>query len=96
MTAPADPLLLQALETLLLAERQLGDAADRLSAAAPTAVRLADDTDWSTQAAVRFHTAAETWQADMSTLAALAAAAREDVRRLSERMQLLAWGHLFV
>jgi hypothetical protein len=93
MTELIDPMVLQTLEALATAERRLAEAAERLVTAAPRAVRLADDTDWRTDAAVRFHAAAEVWQADVRRLASLTEAARADLRALGDRIGLLAWGH---
>jgi hypothetical protein len=93
MTQVIDPMSLQTLEALAVAERRLAEAAERLATTAPRAVQLAADTDWRTDAAVRFHASAEAWRADVGRLATLTESVRADVRRLGERLGLLAWGH---
>lgn len=92
MILPPDPLLLSMLEILAAAEHRLTEAADRLAIVAPTAIRMAGDTRWSTEAARRFHASAEQWQSDVTGLSALTGDARNDLRRLSERIGAWAWG----
>ena len=76
----------EALDTLASIQRQLDDAVDRIADAAGRSVRLAEQTDWRTDAATAFRTGADRWRRDVATLSTLVQLARDDVERACRRI----------
>ena len=93
MSMPSDPAAVRSLEQIASVHRQLGDAVARLADAAARAVRVADETDWRTDAATLFHTEAEAWRRDVAALSGAVDDARDDVGRLRARIEAHAWGY---
>ena len=92
MSIPADPDALRTSEALGVIQRQLTDAISRLSDVAARAVRVADQTDWQTDAATRFHASAEDWRREVASLPDDLDSARTEVSRARLRVETLAWG----
>jgi len=91
MSIPLDPDAPRKIEVLSMIERQLREAIVRLSDVSARAVRLADQTDWRTDAATRFHASAEAWRHEVGGLPARVEGANEDVARERARIEALAW-----
>jgi hypothetical protein len=91
MSMPYDPQSLRTIEALGTIHRQLGDALQRLTRAAARAGALAEQTDWRTDAAMRFHASAEAWRHDVAGLIGLVEGARDEVSRARLRLEALAW-----
>ena len=91
MSIPLDPDAPHKIEVLSTIERQLREAIVRLSDASARAARLADQTDWRTDAATRFHASADAWRQEVAGLSAHVEGANEDVARERSRVEALAW-----
>ena len=76
----------EALATLTSIQWQLDDAVDRIAAASGRSVRLAEQTDWRTDAATAFGTGADRWRRDVAALSADVRLARDDVERACRRI----------
>lgn len=92
MSIPADPDALRTSEALGVIQRQLSDAISRLADVSARAVRVADQTDWRTDAATRFHASAADWRRDVAALPDVVDGARTEVSRARLRIETLAWG----
>jgi len=92
MSIPLDPDALRTSEALGVIQRQLSDAISRLADVAARAARVADQTDWRTDAATRFHASAEDWRRDAAALPDVVDGARDEVARARVRTEALAWG----
>ena len=93
MSMPLDPDAPRKIEVLSTIERQLREAIVRLSDVSARSVRLADQTDWRTDAATRFHVSADAWRHEVARLSAHVQGANEDVARERARIEALAWRH---
>jgi uncharacterized protein YukE len=91
MAMPFDPDALRIIEAADTIQRQLSDAAQRLRHASARANGLADQTDWRTDAATRFHASADSWRHDVAALAHLVEGAGDEVSRARLRVESLAW-----
>jgi hypothetical protein len=91
MSMPHDPQSLRTIEVLGTIDRQLGDAVQRLTQAAARAGVLAEQTDWRTDAAMRFHASADAWRHEVAALTGLVDAARDEVSRARQSLEVLAW-----
>jgi hypothetical protein len=91
MSMPLDPDAPRKIEVLSTIERQLREVIARLSDVSERAVRLADQTDWRTDAATRFHASADAWRHDVAGLSAHVEGANEDVARERSRVEALTW-----
>lgn len=80
------------LATLTSIQWQLDDAAERIATAAGRSVRLAEQTDWRTDAATVFRTGADRWRRDVATLSTAVQLARDDVERACRRIGSAAAG----
>jgi hypothetical protein len=92
MSIPADPDALRTSEALGVIQRQLSDAISRLADVSARAVRVADQTDWRTDSATRFHASAEDWRREVAALPDVVDGARTEVSRARLRIETLAWG----
>jgi uncharacterized protein YukE len=92
MSIPADPDALRTSDALSTIQRQLSEAISRLTDASARAARVADQTDWRTDAATRFHASADDWRRDVAALPDVVESAREEVARARTRFEALAWG----
>lgn len=86
-----DPDAARILDALASAQRQLGDAVDRLRSVSVRARRLAHETHWRTAAADRFHADAESWRRDVAALAGDLDDAYDEIGRVFLRVEALAW-----
>ena len=91
MSMPLDPDAPRKIAVLSTIERQLREAIVRLSEVSARAVRLADQTDWRTDAATRFHVSADAWRQEVAGLSAHVDGAYEGVARERARIEALAW-----
>jgi hypothetical protein len=91
MSMPYDPQALRAIEAIGTIQRQLGEAVQRLTQAAAKAGALAEQTDWRTDAAVRFRTSADAWRHDVAGLVGVVEGARDEVSRARQRLEVLTW-----
>ena len=91
MSMPLDPDAPHKIEVLSTIERQLREAIARLSDASARAARLADQTDWRTDAATRFHVSADAWRHEVVGLSAHVEGANEEVARERAHLEALAW-----
>jgi uncharacterized protein YukE len=92
MSIPADPDALRTSEALGVIQRQLSDAISRLADVSARAARVADQTDWRTDAATRFHASAEEWHHDVAALPDVVDSARTEVSRARLRIETVPWG----
>lgn len=81
MSIPGDPDSLREIEVLSAVHRQLSDAVADLADASARSNALAGQTDWRTDAATRFHEAAQSWHRDVSRLSDLVDVVRDEVAR---------------
>lgn len=91
MAMPFDPDVVHTIEAVDVIQRQLSEAVERLRHASARANGLADQTDWRTDAATRFHASADAWRHDVAGLASLVEGAGEEVSRARLRVESLAW-----
>ena len=91
MPIAPDPIATRALEVIDSVQRQLGDAVGRLTDVSARAVGVANETDWRTDAATAFHSDADTWRRDVSTLSGAVDDARGEVGRLRSRIEEHIW-----
>jgi hypothetical protein len=92
MSMPLDPDAPRKIEALSTIERQLREAIARLSDVSARAARLADQTDWRTDAATRFHASADAWWHAVAGLSAHVEGASGDIARERARIEALTWG----
>ena len=91
MPLASDPAATRTLEVIATVQRQLGDAVARLAEVSARARRVADETEWKTDAATLFHTDAEAWRQEVATLSDSVDDARDQVGRLRARIEEHVW-----